>query len=97
MMKKLYEQMVGLRTAYRSIFATEDGKRVLKDLMQRTHMFGTTFEGDAIAMAYNEGRRSVVLQILKMLEVNPEQYRHLYGESVDEYLETQMEEDPLNV
>lgn len=93
---KLWQKLAGARADYRYIFGTDEGQRVLKDLMQRTHMFGTTFDGNPHAMAYNEGRRSVVLHIMKMLEVNPEQYRHLYGESIDEYLENTHEGEPLD-
>lgn len=75
-----------LKQDYRAVFDTEAGMRVLKDLMQRSFMFGTTsVEGD---IRVNEGRRAMVLQILQMLEISPAHYRKLYGESIDEYLET---------
>lgn len=74
-----------LKNDYKAVFDTDAGARVLNDLMQRSFVFGTTAEGD---IRLNEGRRAIVLHILQQLEISPHQYRKLYGESVDEYLET---------
>lgn len=86
----LWGKQKQLKQDYRATFNTDAGKRVLKDLMQRSFMFGTTADGD---IRVNEGRRSMVLGILQMLEISPEHYRKLYGQSIDEYLETMGEDN----
>lgn len=73
-----------LKSDYRKVFNSDTGKRVLRDLMQRSFIFGTTADGD---IRMNEGRRAIVLHILQMLEISPDAYRKLYGESIDDYLE----------
>lgn len=81
---KFWEKSKQLKQDYRMVFGTDEGKRVLNDLLKQNYVLGTTANGD---LQINEGRRIAVLQILQMLEVSPEQYRKLYGESVDDYLE----------
>lgn len=58
---------------YQRLFATEDGKTVLKDLMKRNFIKDSTFDSDPLAMAYREGARSVVLGIFNNLKVDVNQ------------------------
>ena len=52
---------------YQNLFRTEVGERVLRDLMLKSCIWSTTIvPGDALSMAFNEGRRAVVLDILEM-------------------------------
>jgi hypothetical protein len=53
--------------AYRDCFTTEAGKSVLRD-MARSYHNNTTFTGDPYQSAFNEGRRSVYLDILHLVE-----------------------------
>jgi len=57
--------------AYKHVFATEDGKKVLHDLMKTFHIFHSTMDASAHEMAYNEGERSVVLRILRTINTDP--------------------------
>lgn len=57
--------------AYREVFATEAGKKVLHDLIRSCNMLNTTMDANPHEMAYNEGARSVVLRILSTLKVDP--------------------------
>lgn len=51
---------------FETTFSTEAGQKVLRWLMDNTSMWGeTSFDLDPYATAYNEGRRSVTLQILE--------------------------------
>lgn len=56
---------------FQHIFAAEDGKRVLKNLsafcMERR---STYTAGDAYHTAFNEGARTVILEIRRYLEMN---------------------------
>lgn len=56
-----------LEQDYRTVFTTEAGERVLRDLMNHSFIWGTTFSSCAITMANNEGRRDNVLYILRKI------------------------------
>lgn len=53
---------------YADCFSTEAGKFVLKDMKRKYHFLGSSFVvGDSNASSFNEGQRSVVLEILSIL------------------------------
>lgn len=55
---------------YKQVFGTEHGKQVIGDLMRRFRVHSTTYrQGDPTAMAYCEGQRSVILDILKHIQI----------------------------
>lgn len=58
---------------YQTVFRSEPGKCVLRDLMTKCSIWGSTFDENTLAMAYNEGRRSVVLGIMEMVKTKMEQ------------------------
>ncbi len=51
---------------YKGVFNGVRGKRVLFDLMRSCSFINTTISPDIAIMAYKEGRRSVVLDIIKI-------------------------------
>ena len=51
---------------FQTVFRTQAGERVLRDLMQRNFIWGGTFNESALVMAHNEGRRDVILYIMEM-------------------------------
>jgi hypothetical protein len=59
--------------AYKEVFSTELGKKVLHDLM-RVHGVMRAHPADPQAMALKEGERLVVLRILKLMETDPSQF-----------------------
>jgi hypothetical protein len=56
---------------YRMVFGSAEGKRVIHDLIARHYVLGSTFAGDPITMAHNEGQREVVLHILRYMQMKP--------------------------
>lgn len=74
--KKITDTMI----AYRSLFDSEDGKKVLYDLIKTCHVLTSTFDGDPNEMMYREGERSVVLRILKTINTDPQQIMKLMEE-----------------
>ena len=67
--KQLQKHIEGLKTNYKTIFNTEEGKKVLSDLEKRCHYHSTTnVKGDSHESAYMEGQRSVLLFIKSMLQ-----------------------------
>ena len=67
------KQLVELRLAYRRVFNTDDGQKVLADLKKRSSFEATTFvSGDPHTSAFNEGQRAAVLLIVRMLSEEKE-------------------------
>ncbi len=67
--KQLEKLITKLKTNYKYIFNTEEGKEVLNDLEKRCHYHSTTnVKGDSHESAYMEGQRSVLLFIKSMLQ-----------------------------
>tara|TARA_R100001086_G_scaffold222175_1_gene139589 strand:+ start:686 stop:889 length:204 start_codon:yes stop_codon:yes gene_type:complete len=63
------KEIEALKSMYKQVFATESGKKVLKDLEARCNFRNTTFiQNDSIGTAFEEGKRSVFLHILNMSE-----------------------------
>lgn len=60
--------------AYQSLFATDDGKKVLYDLIRTHHILGTTFSKDQNETYLKEGERNVVLRIMSILNIDPERF-----------------------
>ena len=67
--KQLEKVINRLKTNYKYIFNTAEGKEVLVDLEKRCHYHSTTnVKGDSHERAYMEGQRSVLLFIKSMLQ-----------------------------
>jgi hypothetical protein len=67
---------------YANTFGSEEGKRVLHDMM-RTHKFLTptlASGNDPIEMAFFEGQRNVILRILTYLNMDVEAINRLVSE-----------------
>ena len=66
--KQLEKLITKLKTNYKYIFNTDEGREVLADLEKRCHYHSTTnVKGDSHESAYMEGQRSVLLFIKSML------------------------------
>ena len=57
--------------AYKTLFATDDGDVVLRDLEARFHISSPVFSNDPYETAFRDGQRSVVLLIQSMLSDRP--------------------------
>lgn len=70
---------------YMRVFNTEDGKRVLHDLMKSSRFLGTTFDDNPHVTSFNEGQRALVTRILSTINVDPAQMEALLvaGQSED--------------
>ena len=67
--KQLEKFLQELQINYKTIFNTEEGKKVLTDLEKGCHYHSTTnVKGDSHESAYMEGQRSVILFIKSMLQ-----------------------------
>jgi hypothetical protein len=72
------DRIKGIQEDYRKVFSTEEGKRVLKDLEKIGFFNTTTFNNDAIAMAFNEGNRAFLLHIKTILDMDIETLKRIY-------------------
>lgn len=68
--------------AYRRVFRTEDGKRVLADIGKLAGLDEDGFDPDASQMAYKAGQRSVALKIARLLQMTREELSELTGTSM---------------
>jgi len=78
-------QMKETILAYKRVFDSKDGKKVLVDLMKSCHMMDTTFDKDPYETHFNEGARSVLIRILKTTKTNMEQ--------LDKFIENMEQEE----
>lgn len=63
-----------LNLAYKQVFESDNGKKVLEDLEKRCSYHTTThIKGDSHESAFLEGTRSVILFIKNMLNKKPEE------------------------
>jgi len=64
---------------YKRVFSTEQGKRVLHDMMLTNYVLNPTWSPGASDkdIYMREGARSVVLKILTILEIDPNKLREL--------------------
>lgn len=71
---KISEQGSLTYRAYHTLFKeTMQGKTVLADMMKAHHVFDSTFSSKPLEMAFREGERNVVLRILTILDISPEE------------------------
>jgi len=56
--------------AYKTVFGSEQGQLVLEDLAESCSVSTTVFDGNPHIMSFKEGRRSVILDILKALDMD---------------------------
>jgi uncharacterized protein (DUF2126 family) len=72
--KKTLEALKQLVIAYKQVFNSDNGKKVLEDLERRCSYHTTThIKGDSHESAFLEGTRSVILFIKNMLNRKPEE------------------------
>ena len=69
MFKRIKKQKEMVST-YKRVFTSDDGRRILSDLMNVCGMQRSSFDSDPLKMAYHEGERAVVLRILKSVNVS---------------------------
>lgn len=65
----MVKEIEALKIMYKQVFTSESGEKVLKDLEARCNFRNTIFvQNDSNGTAFEEGKRTVYLHILNMLE-----------------------------
>jgi hypothetical protein len=78
---------------YKRTFSTENGKRVLWDLMKKNGMLSDIFTENPQVSAYNEGRRAVVLYILQKLNTDIQKLQQQIEEGIKNENELRLNDD----
>jgi len=84
---------LAINAAYRAVFTSPDGEKVLRDLMKRGGLLETSMvEGDPHLTAFKEGKRAVILDVLAELRWSEKEIAGLARERQEE-LPLGMEEE----
>ena len=81
--------MLGLKAKrrkvqYKEFFSTDDGKEIIADLARRHFVHTSTFvPHDTHHSAFNEGRRSVILDIISLVNIPMEELDKLNRKAED--------------
>lgn len=68
--------------AWKAVIATEDGRRVISEIIKRTFVFGECFTGHGAKDAYNLGARSVGIMVMNSVrEASPDAFVNMLKES----------------
>ena len=66
------KKLIGI---YKAVFSGPNGRLVLHDLMVSTGYFRSGYvQGDSHGTSYNEGRRSVILDIIQKLNIQDDSF-----------------------
>lgn len=74
---------------YRRVFGSDEGRRVLRHMMQSCHLFASTFDIDARRSAFLEGQRSIVLGILDLAKpqgMTPDEWNEADAMGTKDYM-----------
>lgn len=66
--------------AYKRVFESEDGKKVLADLAKAGHVYRSTMDPNPNEVAYKEGERSMVLRIMRTVKTDPSELEKYLNE-----------------
>ena len=72
-----------MATLYRRLFKSPDGQKVLKDISNMCGLSRTSFDADPYKTAYFEGQRSVILRILKSVNITDAELNRLMKQAQD--------------
>jgi hypothetical protein len=67
--KKFFMKRKLMVDSYRRLFRTDDGVKVLKDLMSVCGYSRSSFDENETKMAFYEGQRSVILRLVKTVNM----------------------------
>ena len=66
-----------VKQLYIDVFENDNGKKLLEELEKRCFIHRSTFNKDGMAMAFNEGQRSIILHIKNMMKIDIEATKKL--------------------
>ena len=74
-----------LNDSMKKVFSSEEGRHLLHAVFKDSNLFGLTFDPDNGAVtAYNEGRRSVALELFDLMnELSPTSFEQMMKEAAE--------------
>jgi hypothetical protein len=80
--QKAADRQLGRITDYKRTFGSDQGKRVLADLIASHFIMTSTYvRNDINGQAFNEGQRQVILRIMTLMNVDPFKMKQIIEES----------------
>tara|TARA_R100001082_G_scaffold37833_1_gene19949 strand:- start:609 stop:887 length:279 start_codon:yes stop_codon:yes gene_type:complete len=76
-------KMLDITADYKKIFGSDQGERVLYDLMKNSFMITSTFSNDPHEMALREGHRNVILRILSILKTDERELQDILNRGLE--------------
>jgi len=93
----IFDKSKRRRALYKEVFNSEAGKEVLEDIIRCNFVLNTTMQDtDPLQIAFNEGRRAVVLAIMNHLQITPVELMEKQREVYDR-ISTDNREQSLNI
>ncbi|MAE81356.1 MAG: hypothetical protein CMB80_01380 [Flammeovirgaceae bacterium] len=93
----IFDKSKRRRALYKEVFNSEAGKEVLEDILRCNFVLNTTMQDtDPLQIAFNEGRRAVVLAIMNHLQITPVELMEKQREVYDR-ISTDNREQSLNI
>ena len=71
---------------FREVFGTDEGKEIMAILARKFHVYKYMQTPDPYISAFQEGQRSVVIQILEILKTDLDAVKRRLGQMDDERL-----------
>jgi len=68
-----FKKQIDMSVYYKDVFKSEDGRKVLNDILVKAKILSNIYSDDQREHAYNEGRRSLALEIMHMLNIDIEE------------------------
>ena len=83
------EKFAGNVACYKTVFNSENGEKVLWDLMKASGYTQSNFDVCPYKMAHNEGARSMVVRIINLLKMDEKKIELMMAEQrkKDDYYE----------
>jgi len=75
--RKVEQEAIDTINAYKKVFNSEEGKRVIFDLMNRTGFFSNQLLSSE-EIIYKEGQRSIITQITGLIGVDSQKLLNIY-------------------
>ena len=82
-LREFYKKRNRLKRLYTEAF-TGEGREILQDLCKSFGIFNGSFDKDPNVMYFKEGQKSVVMEILRQLDMDFEKFRQLHEETINE-------------
>lgn len=84
--KKVKKTIATKSEDYKIVFGGEKGKKVLYDIMKNSGALQSSFSPENPHItSFNEGQRSVWIEILRKLKFNPERFEKMMTQGEENY------------